>query len=109
MFIQALMKVLYIYGITIVVSMTVAVLIKVLVVATGRVNKPAKAAASTALTQAALPVAPPQVDGVSAEVVAAISAALAIVTGSHRILYIGESKRSWSSQGRIAQHSHNPR
>lgn len=102
------MKVLHIYGITIVVSMIVAVMIKVLVVVTGRVNKPAKAS-STAPIKAATPVAPLKVEGVPAEVVAAISAALAVVTGSHRILYISESKRSWSSQGRIAQHSHNPR
>jgi len=107
MFFDALMKVLHIYGITIVVSMVVAVLIKVLVMVTGRVNAPAKAPVVT--TTAKAPVALPKVDGIPEEVVAAISAALAVVTGSHRILHIAESKRSWSHQGRIAQHSHNPR
>lgn len=107
MIIDALVKVLQIYGITIVVSMIVAVLIKVLVTVTGRVNSAAKAPEVAARKLA--PAAPPKASGIPEEVVAAISAALATVTGPHRILHIAESKRTWSHQGRIAQHSHNPR
>ena len=55
------------------------------------------------------PAQPPVHAGVPSEVVAAVSAALAVVTGPHRILHIAESKRTWSHQGRIAQHSHQPR
>jgi hypothetical protein len=42
-------------------------------------------------------------------VVAAITAALAVVTGPHRVLRIAESQRNWSNQGRITQHYRLPR
>lgn len=103
MFSLATMKALQIYGISIVISMFVAVLIKALVTITGRVKPVAKAA------EVPHEVAEPSVEGIPGEVVAAISAAIAVVTGPHRILHIAESKRSWASQGRVAQHSHQPR
>lgn len=103
MFSLAAIKAFQIYGIAIVISMLVAVLIKVLVVVTGRVTPTAK------VTEVPPKTVEPAETIVSGEVIAAISAAIAVVTGPHRILYIAESKRSWSSQGRIAQHTHQPR
>lgn len=102
----ATIKALEIYGIAIVISMTVAVLIKLLVVITGKVKKPA-AVAPVATT----PKQQPQLvaSGVPAEVVAALSGAIAAVAGPHRVLHIAESNRAWSNSGRSAQHSHQPR
>lgn len=105
MFSLATLKALQVYGISIVISMLVAVLIKIMVVATSRVGSAAK----TAKAPQPHPVQPVVRAGVPSEVVAAVSAALAAVTGPHRILHIAESKRTWSHQGRIAQHSHQPR
>lgn len=102
----AIAKALQIYGIAIVISMIVAVLIKVLVAITGSVKKPA-AAAQTPQQASAKP-APVQT-GVPAEVVAAISGALATALGPHRVLHIAESGRAWAHTGRSAQHSHQPR
>lgn len=103
MFSVAAIKALQIYGIVIVVSMLVAFLIKVLVTITGKVKPAEKAEDAPPL------VANPPAEVISGEVIAAISSAITVVTGPHRILHIAESKRSWSSQGRVAQHSHQPR
>ena len=84
--------------------MLVAVLIKLMVVLTSRAKPVAKPV--TAVHKTAEPV---KAAGVPAEVVAAISAAISVVTGPHHVLRIAESKRSWASEGRIAQHSHQPR
>jgi hypothetical protein len=99
----ATIKALQIYGLAIVISMLVAVMIKVLVALTSRKKPVAKAA--VAPQQAAAPVA---VD-IPAEVVAAISAAVYVITGSHHILHIAASNRAWVNEGRVAQHSHHPR
>lgn len=105
MFSLAAIKALQIYGIAIAISMFVAVLIKVLVVVTSRMEQPAKVAEALQsptdprATSAQIP----------EEVVAAISAAISIVTGPHRILHIAASGRSWSTEGRNAQHHHQPR
>jgi hypothetical protein len=106
MFSLATIKALQIYGIAIVISMVVAVLIKVLVVITSRVKRVAKVAVVTQKTAAAPAAAKA---GIPDDVVAALSAAIAVIAGPHRILHIGESKRSWAHEGRIAQHSHQPR
>jgi len=103
MFSIATIKAFQIYGISIAISMFVAVLIKVLVTATSRVKPAANAAVASQM------VSEPSVEGLSGEVIAAISSAITVVTGPHRILHIAESKRSWSNEGRIAQHSHQPR
>ena len=106
MFSLATIKALQVYGIAIVISMVVAVLIKLLVVVTSRVQPVAKKLAVAVQTPAAPVVAP----GIPDEVVAAITAAVAVCCGPYRVLHIGESKRSWASEGRIAQHaSHQPR
>jgi len=104
MFSHAIFKALEVYGIAIVISMLVAVLIKIMVVATSRVKPVAKVVeAPKTLVQA------PKTSGIPSEVVAVLSGALATVTGPHRILHIAESKQSWAREGRAAQHSHQPR
>ena len=105
MFGLALAKAMQIYGISIAISMLVAVLIKILVALTGRIKRPV---AETMINRT-LDVPPIAVSAISEEIVAALSAAISAVTGPHRILHIAESNRSWSSQGRSAQHSHQPR
>lgn len=104
MFSLAAIKAIQIYGIAIAISMLVAVLIKLLVVLTSRAE-PVVKAVETVQKSADLGA----VAGVPSEVVAAISAAVAVVTGPHHVLRIAESKRSWANEGRIAQHSHQPR
>lgn len=106
MFSLAVIKSLQVYGIAIVISLAVAVLIKLLVVLTSRVQPVAKQAAPAVQVPVAKVVAP----GIPDEVVVAITAAVAVFCGPYRVLHIGESKRSWASEGRIAQHSsHQPR
>ena len=106
MFSLAVIKALQVYGIAIVISLVVAMLIKLLVVVTSRVQPVAKPAAPAAQAPRAQVVAP----GIPGEVVAAITAAVAVCCGPYRVLHIGESKRSWANEGRIAQHSsHQPR
>ncbi len=103
MFSIATIKAFQIYGISIAISMFVAVLIKILVTVTSRVKPVAQAAVAPP------PFAEPATTKISGEVLAAISAAVKVAAGPHRILHIAESKRSWSSEGRIAQHTHQPR
>jgi len=105
MFSLAAIKALQIYGIAIAISMVVAVIIKALVGVTGRVGKNAeKAAAVPAPSQK--PVSAPDIPD---EVVSVITAAVAAITGPHRILTIAESSRSWTREGRSALHSHQPK
>ena len=109
MFSLATLKALQIYGIAIAISMLVAVLIKVMVLVTGRLNKPAAPANARPQSPTATDPTPPHRQAaVPDEVIAAISAALAVMTGPHRILNIAPSQVSWSLQGRSAQHSHQP-
>ena len=96
---------LQVYGISIAISMLVAVLIKVLVTLTGRVGQEKSEAV------AALPVAKPApalvvADGINEETVAVISAAVAAAVGHHQIIHVAESGHAWSNIGRAAQHSH---
>ena len=101
------LKSIQIFGIVIVISMLVAVIIKLLVMATGRISKSKPAIATTSpLSGAATPPAVQVAEGIPTEVVAVITAALAVVTGPHRVLRIAQSQRSWSAQARISQHAH---
>ncbi len=99
------------YGIAICISMLVAVLIKVMVIVTSRVEQAhRKAAAAAAPASPPASSAPPaSIQGVPEEVVAAISVAVAAITGPHRILHIAESSRSWVLEGRSQLHSHQPK
>ena len=105
MFSLAAIKALQIYGIAIVISMLVAVIIKALVNVTGRVERGSQKAATPQ------PPAPKQESpaAIPDEVVSVITAAVAAITGPHRILTIAESSRSWTREGRSALHSHQPK
>ncbi|HPT48859.1 MAG TPA: hypothetical protein PLS67_03795 [Accumulibacter sp.] len=95
---DALAKALQVYGIAIVISAFVAVLIKVMVSVTGRLEKIKPADIPTGS------VCPIGI-GVPDEDVAALTAAIFSVIGPHRILHIAQSSHNWSSGGRAAQHS----
>ncbi|MBP8285640.1 MAG: hypothetical protein KAX57_02250 [Rhodoferax sp.] len=103
---QAIITSLQIYGVSIVIAMLVAVLIKVMVAVTGRLER---AAAADAVPQGEVC---PVFLGIPDEDVAALSAAIFAAIGPHHILHISGTGRAWASQGRAAQHtSHaaNPR
>ena len=100
----ATIKALQIYGMAIVISMIVAVLIKILVMVTSGTKPLAKPAGATQKTAE-----PIIATNIPEEVVAVITAAIATAMGPHRILHIGETKHSWAREGRAAQHSHQPR
>ena len=98
MFVAAVMKALQVYGIAILISLLVAVLIKGMVVLTGRVRSHAPKDAAGVDTSA-----PPEYGsktaqgpsttnqtGISGEVIAAISAAISVAFGPHRIVQITE-------------------
>lgn len=106
MFSLAAIKALQIYGIAIAISMFVAVLIKVLVIVTSRMERSAK---RVVLQQPQVVQHSTVSSKIPDEVVAAISAAVSVVTGPHRILHIAASGRSWATEGRSAQHHHQPR
>ena len=95
----AIIKSLQIYGIAIVIAMLVAVLIKLLVYVTNRLEQSAKA--PEVPTGEVCPVS----FGIPDEDVAALSAAIFAAMGPHHILHIAEARQSWSRQGRAAQHS----
>ena len=98
MFSAAVIKTLQVYGIAIVISLLVAVLIKVMVVLTGRAQSRvpqavAKAASAIPLTdnKAQSTARTSTADnGIPDEVIAAISASIAVVMGPHRILDVVE-------------------
>ncbi|HMX16188.1 MAG TPA: hypothetical protein PK375_12280 [Rhodocyclaceae bacterium] len=97
--------------IAVAVSMVIAVVIRGIVAALGRLEaKPAARSATTVLPQQVAPDGPPP------EHVAAIAAALAAVLGGHRIVHIEEGRRhtGWLAEGRQAHHGshgveHHPR
>lgn len=98
----AIIQSLQVYGIAIVISLLVAVVIKVLVYLTARIEK---AKPVDMPTGTVCPIGP----GVPDEDVAALSAAIFAAMGPHRILHIAPSGHGWASGGRAAQHSsHTP-
>jgi len=90
---------LQIYGISIVIAMLVAVLIKVMVSVTGRIDR------GTAAKVVPLGEVCPVAQGIPDEDVAALSAAIFAAIGPHHILHISPTSRAWSSHGRAAQHT----
>ena len=98
MFSLAVIKALEIYGISIVIAMLVAVLIKVMVSVSSRLEK---VAPTTEVPQGTVC---PIFLGIPDEDVAALSAAIFAVIGPHHILHISETRHAWTSQGRAAQH-----
>lgn len=103
-----IIKSLGMYGLTIVISMLAALLIKLIVVVIAKSEeRRSQARVSAARTQA--PVLSGQVDP---RHVAAISAAVFTLLGSHRIIHIagGRNTPSWAAEGkRQLQTSHNVR
>ena len=95
----AIIKALQVYGIAIVISMVVAVLIKVLVSVTSRLEKAKPVEVPTGTV---CPIGP----GVPDEDVAALSAAIFAAIGPHRVLHLAPASHSWGSGGRSSQHSH---
>ena len=95
----AIIKALQVYGIAIVISALVAVLIKVMVQATSRMEK---ANPIEVPTGTVCPIGP----GVPDEDVAALSAAIFAAIGPHRVLHLAPASHSWGSGGRSSQHSH---
>jgi len=88
-----------VYGIAIVIALLAAVLIKALVLITGRLER--GAAAKTVPMGEVCPVA----FGIPDEDVVALSAAIFAAIGPHHILHISPTNRAWSSHGRAAQHT----
>ncbi|TXI77820.1 MAG: hypothetical protein E6Q43_00600 [Dokdonella sp.] len=98
----AIIKSLQVYGIAIVISLLVALVIKVLVALTARIEKAKPAEIPTGTVC-------PIGLGVPDEDVAALSAAIFVAMGPHRILHITPTTHGWASGGRSAQHSsHTP-
>jgi len=96
------MKAFWIYGLAIVVSLAVAVVIKVIaVVLHAFERKPAAA------PQPAAAPAPDLAVDVMADHVAAIAAAVYQMIGAHRILHIEDTRRrgEWVVEGRLAHHT----
>ena len=96
---QPILFSLQVYGISIAIAMMVAVLIKLMVVITGRFER--DAAAKTVPQGEVCPVA----FGIPDEDVAALSIAIFAAIGPHHILHISPANRAWSSHGRAAQHT----
>jgi len=96
-------KTLWIYGLAIAVSLLIAVVIKLIVVLLGRVErKPASAPAVVAVP----PVPAPAFD-VAADHLVVIAATAWAMIGSHRIVHIDETRRrtGWLAEGRQAHHA----
>jgi Na+-transporting methylmalonyl-CoA/oxaloacetate decarboxylase gamma subunit len=96
---QPILFSLQVYGIAIVIAMLVAVLIKFMVFVTGRLER--STAAKTVPQGEVCPVA----QGIPDEDVVALSAAIFAAIGAHHILHISPTSRTWSSNGRAAQHT----
>lgn len=99
-----------IYGIVIVVSMLVAAVIRGIVIVLSRQAAQAEAKAPPKPAPAAA--AQPVVAGIPQEHIAAISAAVAMMVGAHRIVHIEMANRGfgWTSEARTTHHtSHAPR
>ncbi len=99
------------YGLAIVISLVVAVVIKLIVVVLSMSSR--RGAAPATAKQMASPAAPgPAVDHAQDDI-AAIAAAVYALVGAHRIVRIQEAVehgRAWTAEGRILhQTSHQPR
>ena len=98
----SIVKALQVYGIAIAISMLVALLIKVMVAATARMEQ---AGANEVPTGTVCPVD----QGIPDDDVAALSAAIFAAIGPHHILHIAPASHGWASSARASQHSHTPR
>jgi hypothetical protein len=99
-----LLKTLWVMGITVAVSMLVALMVRGLVGLSARVER---AVASRVPEARVCPID----EGIPDEDVAAVFAAVYAVIGPHRVVHIGPGGygRSWIAEGRVAHHaSHTP-
>ncbi len=98
-----LFKTLWMYGLAIVVSLLIAVVIKAIV---GGLNAFERLSLAKAAPQPAAPMAE-LAPGVSADHVAAIVAAVYATIGAHRIVHIDDGHRAagWVNEGRRAHHA----
>ena len=100
---EVIIKTLWVYGLAIVVSLGVAVVIKVIVLTLGLLER------KPAVVPPPLPVPVPL--SIEAHHVAAIAAAVHAMGGAHRVVHIEAAHRhqEWAAGGRQAQHaSHAP-
>jgi len=98
------------YGLTIVVAMIAACLIRAIVVILEKMQKKLPKAASTAVSVAVEP--EPEQPDETAQHVAAVAAAVYATLGAARLVYIGETpgQAAWTAAGRtIHQTSHMPK
>jgi len=96
---DVVVKALWVYGLTIVVSLAVAVVIKLIVVILNAIERRSAVPAEPA------PIVEPAQD-VVADHVAAIAAAVYATIGAHRIVRIEEHRHSeWAVEGRAAHHA----
>ena len=109
---NAVRDILIIYGIVIVVSMLVAVVIRGIVIVLSR-QAEKDAAKAPAKSAPAAPAAPqPIMTGIPQEHLAVITAAVAAMLGAHRIVRIEAPDRGfgWTAEARTVHHtSHAPR
>lgn len=103
----ALLKTLWVIGITVGVSLAVALLVKALVGLTARIERAASVPEARVC---------PVDQGIPDEDVAAVFAAIYAVIGPHRLVHIGAAGhgRTWTAEGRVAHHAshsvhHGPR
>ena len=102
-----IIKALWIYGLAIIVSLAVAVVIKVIVVALNLLERKPAAPAQPAQPAAV----PPAAFAVEADHLAVIAAAVHAMSGAHRIVHIEAAPRhsGWAAEGRLVHHaSHTP-
>ena len=96
---EVFIKTLFVYGLAIIVSLAVAVVIKVIVVALNMLErKPAEPAQPIAVPQAPF--------AVEADHIAVIAAAVHAMIGANRIVHIEAAPHhsGWAAEGRLAHH-----
>ena len=96
---EVIIKTLWIYGLAIIVSLAVAVVIKVIVVALNMLERKPAAPAQPI-------VVPPAPFAAEADHIAVIAAAVHAMIGAHRIVHIEAAPRhsGWAAEGRLAHH-----
>ncbi|HLA36275.1 MAG TPA: hypothetical protein VJ001_15535 [Rhodocyclaceae bacterium] len=99
---STLYKLFQVSAISIVVSMGVAVVIKLLVMLTARLERATSAPAMSDVPEGKIC---PVNFGIPEEDIAALSAAIFVAMGPHKILHIAEARSGWANEGRAAQHS----
>ena len=97
---EVIIKTLFVYGLAIIVSLAVAVVIKVIVVALNLLERKAAEPAQPAAV-------PPAPFAVEADHLAVIAAAVHAMCGAQRIVHIEAVPRhsGWAAEGRLVHHA----